>query len=308
MGGEIAEILAMHAEMTGKVLAGDTSTMIVEKESATMIAEGAAEVAKGAENAPSAEPEYPPEYPPEPEWCPPKLKKKKSRKAKKTTPAYGALTPLSGPALQRKGSSSSTSSSEDETYDGQLIRGIINRVRQTADVEEAHMVADKALEIVKELSSVSSFAVAAYVEGGEMKQYQRRAIGKLVASCTVSKLLSIEALLEVLSSLGQDLGVGDKHIAGYAATAVAVDAVKVRHVSKAMGQIRGEEKGTDLVLMLAEELRVHVGKKRATVILNGPGGLLDDQKRRIEWLDQQEHASPEDTDYCPDSRSTSDTE
>jgi len=135
-----------------------------------------------------------------------------------------------------------------------------------------------------------------------MKDYQRYAIGKLVGACGLSLLLSIEALMEVLSLASQDSRVKEKHIAEYASVMVEVDALKIRHVCKAVERSMGLDKMTDIVIQLADKLRDNVGEKSAIAILNGPGGLREEQRRAIQWLYR------EDTDYCPDSRSTSDTE
>lgn len=285
---ELADILEMHRDMTSRVLAEETLISRNEdlKKDPTP--------AGGASN--------PSEYPAEPEWIPPKTKKKKSRKPKKATPFYGSLTSQSIETLQRKGSSSSSTDSSDGSYDEQLTQGIITRLRNTETSDEARLVAEKALEIVKDLSSVPSFAVAVCQEGAGMKDYQRYAIGKLVGACGLSLLLSIEALMEVLSVASQDSRVKEKHIAEYASVMVEVDALKIRHVCKAVERSMGLDKMTDIVIQLADKLRDNVGEKSAIAILNGPGGLREEQRRAIQWLYR------EDTDYCPDSRSTSDTE
>lgn len=189
--------------------------------------------------------------------------------------------------------------------------GILNQV--LGGLSRAELTMEEAVEKSREVGSTKHFVTQAYIQGINSYEQQGALVEELVARCSTVSLES-QGLLEAMAAVSRQLGTlrkavpkADCQMAGYAAAVIATKTATAKQVYDAVTKGAGKKPAKKIAIMLAHALKDRLGEAAAASVINGKGGLKMSHVVGLEWLQAEAH-SPEESDYCADSRSASDTD
>jgi len=178
---------------------------------------------------------------------------------------------------------------------------------------QAALPMEEAINKAARVRSTKHFVTQAYLKGISCDKDTAN-IEQLItqfACCTMDPSSLLEGIATVARQLGtlrKNIPVADSVMAGYTAALIASKVVTAKQVYDAVTKGAGKKPGKKIAVMLAQTLKDRIGENQAAMILNGKGGLNLGHVVGLEWLQRDPRRSPEESDYCTDSRSASDDE
>jgi len=180
-----------------------------------------------------------------------------------------------------------------------------------------HMPMEKAVQMAgggRSTKQSSQFITHAYLKGIKTQDDEETHIVAQFVAEFASGTVDSHSVLEGVAGVARQLGTlrktisdADSILAGYGAALVGHKAATAKQLYDVVTRGAGKKPGKAFAVMLAHALKHRVGEREAASIINSKGGLSMGHVVGLEWL-QTERRSPEESDYCADSRSASDSE
>lgn len=191
----------------------------------------------------------------------------------------------------------------DEALLGEILAGL-----------QQDMAMEEAVHVAAGVRSTKQFIAQAYLRGIKSQEEQEREIVENFVAQFASITVDPNSLLDSVIGVSRQLGTlrktvadADATMASYTAALVRQKAATAKQLYDAVSKGAGKKPGKKIAVMMAHALKQKVGEKHAANIINSKGGLRMGHVEGLEWLQTEAH-SPEESDYCTDSRSASDTD